>query len=166
MAMTLVSTTTVGSGGAASIEFTNIPQTGKDLLVVLSGRQSNASTYAAGTIRFNNDTTDANYSIINLNGIDATVTSTSSNFSPFFRVVGNTATADTFSNGAAYISNYTSSVAKSVSVDTVNENNSSTNRNSIFAGSWSGATAITSVKIEGYDANFMQYSTASLYIIS
>ena len=43
MAMTLVSTTTVPSGGAASIEFTNIPQTGKDLLLVCSLRQTTGS---------------------------------------------------------------------------------------------------------------------------
>ena len=42
MAYTLIETITVGSGGASSIEFTGIPQeTGADLVVRLSARQSN-----------------------------------------------------------------------------------------------------------------------------
>jgi len=55
MTMTHISTVQVGAGGAASINFTSIPQTGTDLALVMSGRLSagNVRTYAL--LRINSD---------------------------------------------------------------------------------------------------------------
>jgi hypothetical protein len=79
---------------------------------------------------------------------------------------GNTSitTAFTFGNSEAYIPNYTSSNNKSVSIDTVVENNSSTvNIVALNAGLWSNTTAISLISIVPGSGSWVQYSTATLY---
>ncbi len=71
MTMTLVSTVTVGSGGASSIEWTSIPQSGKDLLILLSARAaSNAIRNDVG-VSFNGVTTNRTYRSLYGNGFNA-----------------------------------------------------------------------------------------------
>ena len=163
--MTLVSTVTVGSGGAASIEFTNIPQTGKDLLCVVSARES-TSTGNQLALTFNSDTTNANYSRRLLTGYNGSVSSTSASARTFILVNADTQTANTFSSCAIYVSNYTSSVAKSVSVDQIDEGNNAFVTNNLTATSWSGTAAITTLGLVMPSGTVAQHSTASLYLIS
>lgn len=162
MAMTLVETITIGSGGAASATFSNIAQTGKDLLILVSGRRTD-NGFRLYT-RFNSDS-GANYSYRRLDGNGSAVGSTTSTDDGVWAtlVSPSTATASTFGNGAIYVSNYTSSVAKSVSVDGVSENNATLAYQEIVAGRWTGTNAITSVTI---GENLAQHTTLSLYIIS
>ena len=166
MAMTLVSTTTVGSGGAASIEFTNIPQTGKDLLVKLSLR---GTSQANIFVRVNNDS-GSNYSRRQLQGSGASVSTTDSTGATYWNTgfqSKDTDTANTFGSMELYLSNYTSSANKSGSVDSVNENNATTAYQHILALSWGQTTAISSIQIYNFDTStFVQHSTASLYIVS
>jgi hypothetical protein len=75
-------------------------------------------------------------------------------------------TSNTFSNGAAYIPNYTSGVAKSVSWDYVTENNATASWQMILAGSWSGTSGITSISLGLPSGVFEQNTTASLYTIT
>lgn len=159
--MTLVQTVTVGSGGAANIEFTNIPQDADDLLILISGRG-----ITSGNITFNNDTA-TNYGFIWLRGSGSAINNTSAQTEAAINaaILNATTTANTFGNGSIYIPNYKSSVAKSVSIDTVTEANDTTAFQMINAARWSGTAAITSIKIEGSGANFVQHSTASLYKI-
>jgi hypothetical protein len=166
MAMSLVSTVTVGSGGAASIEFTGIAATGKDLLVLVSGRDSAGNQTIFTTL--NGDTTNANYSWRSLVGTGSAASSSNgaSRYSGFFPA--STYTANTFGNTAIYIANYTANTAKSISIDSVEENNATSSLQFIIAQRWTGTAAITSVAIsvEGGISNLAQNSTASLYIIS
>jgi hypothetical protein len=169
MAMTLVSTVTIPSGGAMSLEWTNIPQTGKDLLVVYSLRLDASVTFVGVRMQLNGDTA-SNYSTRDLYGYDSIVGS--GNFTSNYTSIGSSGggtsiTANTFNSGAAYIANYTSSSAKSISSDQALETNASTNyTTAIAAGSWSGTSAITSLKVFNNSYNYVQHSTASLYIIS
>ena len=169
MTMTLVSTVTVGAGGAASIEFTGIPQTGTDLVLVYSIRTSRTSLDLLGA-QFNNDTTSGNYVVRWLRGDGSTATSdTRSTLSGIYAGVANDSsqTSNTFSNHSLYIPNYTSSSAKTVSDDSVEENNGSTAYMGISANRWSGTAAITSIKLLSLNAStLLQYSTASLYTIT
>jgi len=43
MGMQLIETVTVGAGGSSLITFSNVPQTGTDLLVTVSGRSTGSS---------------------------------------------------------------------------------------------------------------------------
>ena len=162
MGMQLIETIEVGSGGTASIEFTSIPQDGVDLQVVLSGRSTNGNNYFG--LQFNNDT-GSNYNYTLLSGTGTAALSAAVTSGSFLRIYSGDSdyTANTFGNSSAYISNYTSNSAKSYSTDGVNENNSTAGIQNLGAGSWTGTSAITSLKIFGAIA---QYSTASLYKIT
>lgn len=164
MALTFVSiaTVTVGSGGAASIEFTNIPQTYTDLVIQVSAR--NTSSGAALRLRFNGSTTG--YSDRYLEGDGASVSSGTSPF-PGYAFVGavtpSSATASTFASNYIYVPNYTSSNNKSISSDGVTENNATTAYTDLSASLWSNSAAITSIELTPNANTFAQYSTATLY---
>jgi hypothetical protein len=163
--MQLVSTVTVGAGGAASIEFTSIPQTGTDLLVVLSAR-NNAS--GNGIIFRINGDTGSNYAYRRLGGTGSSVYS--DGFTDPFGLFGNaapsTSTANTFSNVGVYFPNYAGSAAKTYSADSVAENNATAAPQEIIAGRWTGTAAITSLNIYISGSSFVQHTTASLYTIT
>lgn len=162
MTMTLVSTVTVGAGGAASIEFTGIPGSATDLLVVISGRLFTGSSYVISPIKFNSST--SNFTNRELTGTGSS-TFSQSGTRYVYGNTGNGATASTFSNAQIYIPNYSGSTYKSFSVESVTEDNTTAVRLNLFAGLWSDTAAITSITIDGGGINFMQYSTASLYTI-
>jgi hypothetical protein len=164
MAMTLVSTVTVGSGGAANIEFTGIAGTGKDLLILVSSRNANSTSELR--VNFNSDS-GSNFSSLFLVGDANSVASYTStnNYSPVGDNNGSGSTANTFSNHAVYVANYASSAAKSFSTDGVSENNGTTAYQNIVASRWTGTAAITAVRLTG-SGNFVQHTTASLYIVS
>jgi hypothetical protein len=166
MAMELVETIEVGSGGAASIEFTSIPQTGVHLLLVVSARSDGGNSI--GYAQFNSDT-GSNYSYQYLYGDGSSVSAAStSSQTEIYGFANNwsSTTASTFGNSSLYISNYTSSTAKSVSFDGSMENNATVNRNYLAAQRYSGTSPISSIQLTLPTNNFVQYSTASLYIIS
>jgi hypothetical protein len=162
MAMTLVSTVTVGSGGATDITFDNIPQTGKDLLVVASLRSGSSSAI----VSLNGDTTNANYPRRTLSGDGSAVTSLSNAIRPVLIASTTSDTSNTFGNSQLYISNYTVAANKSMSQDGVRENNATDSQQQISAHTWNNTAAVTSVTITALTPSFTQHSTASLYIIS
>ena len=166
MGYQLVETIEVGSGGASSIEFTGIPQDGVDLQILISGRGSRSATDSQLRVAFNGDTA-SNYDVRKLTGESGSVTSSAVNFNSviFGEMSAATATANTFGSSSVYISNYTSSAAKSLSTDSVTENNATQNKITIAAGAWSGTAAITSLLLTT-NVSFVQYSTASLYKIT
>ena len=162
-----IATVTVGSGGASSIAFSSIPNTFTDIKLVISAR-TNQSAYNDNSIVLFNSDAGANYTSRRLNAEGSTVdssTATSQNGFYYLNFNGSSATSNTFCNNEMYIPNYTSSNQKSFSVDRAIENNSSTqNLLSIFAGIWTGTAAITSISIAPfYGTLFVQYSTATLY---
>jgi hypothetical protein len=164
MAITLISTVTVGAGGQASIDFTSIPSTYTDLMVVLSARTTNAAAGDAILVAFNGVTTNLSSRRLQGDGSSATSSTYASAFQPI--VDGNTSTASTFGNYTMYIPNYAGSTNKSFSVDAVNENNATAATQQIWAGLWSQTTAINQLTFTGQSVNFVQYSTASLYGIT
>jgi hypothetical protein len=165
MANTLIpiQTVTVGSGGASSIDFTNIPQNYTDLLVVYSLRSTYASDSNTIYISFNGSTSSFSDKGIYGNGASAASNSSARNIGA---LPAATATANTFSNGQVYIPNYTSSNYKSFSVDNVQENNVTATYTDLRAGLWSNNAAINQVTIISNVNNLAQNSTATLYGIS
>ena len=165
----LISSVTVGSGGAANVEFTSIPATYTDLLIKGSFRHNSSVVYAYCKLRFNGITA-TNYSdriLYGDNGTAGSVSNSSVTSISGGMSVGATAIASTFSNVEWYIPNYTSSNQKSVSIDAVAENNSATSANGyLTAGIFTGTSAITSITLFPDSGSFVQYSTAYLYGIS
>lgn len=171
MSMTKIATVTVPSGGQAAIEFLSIPQGFTDLYLVISARTNRSAVNSDTYVQFNGVTT-ATYSFRRLYGSgnsgvgsDALTNQSNGGFIGFLN--GNSATGSTFGNLAVYIPNYSATVAKSWSGDSVTENNAGESWQQITAGSWSGTSAITSISVKDYNsATYLQYSSATLYGIT
>ena len=162
MTMTLVETITVGSGGAASIEFTSIPQDADDLVILLSGRNSN--TFPAFYLGFNSST--SNFSRRILYGTGSGVASGTGSNNIINGVTRSSDTANTFGNTQIYVPNYSGSSTKSISIEAVIENNATSSWLEISAMLWNDTSAITSVELYLSGHTFSEHSTASLYKIT
>lgn len=159
----LIASSTVGSGGAASIDFTSIPSTYTDLCLKLFARTNRALEVDGIAIRFNNDLTTGNYTGKRLYGTGAAAASDSSASAMPFMTAAN-ATASTFGSAEIYVPNYLSSVAKSASIDGAGETNATTTYMGLGAFLWSGTSAINRLTIyPEVGTLIVQYSTAYLY---
>ena len=159
----LISRQTVGSAGAATVTFSNIPQTFTDLVLKVSSRSNRSDVNDGFFVYLNGSTSSITAKRLYGNSSSGSVDSGSSVLND-----ANTATASVFANSEIYIPNYASANYKSFSVDTVTENNSSTNAFvSIVAVLWSNTAAVTSLTLTNETGTaFMEYSTFSLYGIS
>jgi len=165
-----IASTTVGSGGAASISIQNIPATYTDLCLFLSLRSNRSGSFLTnGFIGFNNATT--NYSNRNIYARTSTpIVSTDLTDGMFnFTMPGDSATASTFGNTSVYIADYASNLVKTISFDSVDEHNSTTNDTwdiRLVDGFYNSSTAINRIDIgiRALDsASWVQHSTATLY---
>jgi hypothetical protein len=157
-----IATVTVGSGGAANIQFTSIPSTYTDLCLRASTRGDVGNDY--GQVIINGSTSGYTRKTLLGNGSG---TASASFTSEYFNTVNpSTATASTFSNVEFYFPNYAGSTNKSVSTNAVTENNATGATALMQAVLWSNTAAITSLSLTQDGGNFVQYSTATLYGIS
>jgi hypothetical protein len=157
----LIASSNVGSGGTSAIEFTSIPSTFTDLCIVGSCRTNGSYATEDFLIKFNNRT-DL-FTRLRLGGDGASAFSDVYNFNTPGRVNGSTSTSNTFNNFSIYIPNYTSSVTKTASYDTVTEQNGNTAISQIVALQWNLSDAINSIALYETTRTLVQHSTASLY---
>ena len=162
MTMTLIETKTLGTA-AAQIEFTSIPQDGTDLYITVSARTNAGNDLDTLLVKFNGVTTNQTSRMLRGTG---SAVSSSSLTEISFAVVGNTATSNTFGNAAFYVPNYSGATNKSVSMDIVIEQNTTTAYQQLFAALWSSTAAITSFTVAGQGTNLLTGSTVSLYKIT
>ena len=162
---TAIQTVTVGSGGASSIQFTSIPQTYTDLVILLSGRTTRNDTADDIGIEFNNTTgVYSNKRLFGYSGSTSGAISDASAGNEGGMASAATATSNTFGSTYIYIPNYTSSNNKSISTDSVSETNSGNAVQVLVAGLATVTSAITSIKLLSRNSgNWVQYSTATLY---
>jgi hypothetical protein len=167
-----IATHTVSGTSSPRVSFISIPQTYTDLKVVYSVRRSNSGLSGAGVIYLNSGTEvtgDTSYSNRGLqgNGTSAGVNNSSLNTTFLYmgNMNGNSATANTFSNGELYIPNYAGSRFKSTSVDAVGENNGSEAYINLQAAVKVNSAPITSITFEvGNTADYwMPNSSFHLY---
>jgi hypothetical protein len=167
---TKIASVSVGSGGAATIDFTSIPSTYTDLVLKLSSRSSESAgaVWDSVLLRFNGSSTG--YSDRSLGGDGSSAFSFSNAFANYIfcgDVANALVTSNTFSSTEITIPNYAGSNNKSVSIDSVEENNATTAQLDLTAGLWSNTAAITSISLTlAAGPNFVQYSTATLYGIN
>jgi hypothetical protein len=163
--MKLIETITLGTV-VSSITFTSIPQTFTDLVLKISSRSTGDSSGI--NLRINSDASTIN-DIRTLRGSGSvTYTDLYSNQPAIylFDQTQSTYTANTFSNIEAYIPNYTGATFKSVSNDSVTENNGSTAGLTIAAGIYKNTNAVTSLFLLDGGHSFVVGSTFSLYGIT
>jgi hypothetical protein len=159
---------TVGAVSASSVTFSSIPQTGYTDLVLVTSTRNNAS-WPAGEQRIEFNGSSVNLSAKALYGTgNAGVGSYSATVIPAY-ANGGTSAANTFGSAVYYIPNYTSSTFKSVSSESVFEDNAAQASQYVMAGLWSSTSAITSITLttsnnsSGAAASFVQGSTFYLY---
>ena len=164
MGYQLIERIEVGSGGAASIEFTGIDQTGQDLVVLLSLRNADGfgQVTANWKLQLNSTNTGAKKSLWGT----AVSSQSYSSSEEINGLNASASTGSTFSSHKISLPNYTSAANKSISIDNVSENNATEGYQVITAGLWANTAAITSVKILAENGTLVQYSTASLYKIT
>ncbi len=155
----LISSVTVGSGGASSIDFTSIPATYTDLVLKISLRGNRASLFDQQYLTINSNTGATMRYLLG----DGATASSGTGANNIGYGDGTTATASTFGNTEVYIPNYAGSNNKSFSTDSVTENNGTNAYASLFASLWSNTAAITSLSITTNSGTILQYSTAYLY---
>jgi len=159
-----IATVTVGSGGAANIEFTSIPGTYTDLLAVFSVRTNASNVKRAFELRINSGTSSQSSITLYADGSSVGSSSYASAIYNNHTIPGANATASTFSNISVYIPNYAGSNNKSISIDGAGENNATEAGLAFSAGLYSSSTAITSLLVlPESTGSFVQYSTATLY---
>ena len=157
----LIASSTVGSGGASSIDFTSIPSTYTDLILKISVRSSTAASYVALKVRYNGSASSYTAKQIYGNGSSATSNNYTDGWVGFMDAASST--ANTFSSTEVYIPNYYTANYKSSSVDFAQEDNATTAIAGMLARLWSDTAGITSIAITPESGNFVQYSTAYLY---
>jgi hypothetical protein len=155
---------------ATSVTFSGIPQNYTDLKLVISARVSNSATQGILDIQFNGSS--ANFDLRYLGQSNTSVVSYTrasgfgTNMAGYYPAANST--ASTFGNVELYFPNYSSTTAsKSVFIDAVMENNSSTIQNGLVSGLWSQNSAITSLTFsETTGGNLVSGSTFTLYGVS
>jgi hypothetical protein len=157
---TLIASSTLASA-QAEITFSSIPATFTDLQLFYSIRSAGSGAVNYPALKINGVTTNQTMKV--LLGTGSSTSSSSPTLIEWW-VPASTATASTFSNDSFYFPNYAGSNNKSISKDTVTENNATAAYAELGAALWSSSAAITSltVYIQG-GANLAQYSTAYLY---
>jgi len=148
------------SASAATVTFSSIPQTYTDLKLVYSVRGTYAGVGDDFNLYFNGTNTNRTGRFLYGTGAAAASTTATDHVGLY---PASTATASTFSNGEVYIPNYTSSNFKSISGDSVTENNAATAYTDLTASLWSATAAITSLTVYPMSGSFVQYSTFYLY---
>ncbi len=145
---------------ASNVTFNSIPSGYTDLKVVVSARHS--TTSADMYLSFNNLTTNLSDRVVY--GLGASTVGSNAVSNIRVTVNSGSSTANTFGNSEIYIPNYASAVVHPVSVDSVAEDNGTTNNIMwLGAGLWNSATAITSINLGLSSGNFAAGSTFILY---
>jgi hypothetical protein len=161
----LISSFTV-STPANSITLSPIPATYTDLVLETSLRTDRADTGDNVGLRFNSSTSGYSDRRLYGSGTAAASDTGSSTFLRAGRIDAANNTASTFSSGCFYIPNYAGSQYKSVSFDSVQEQNGTNAVAELEAGLWSNTAAITSIQLYLVDAGFLNFvanSTVYLY---
>jgi len=160
-----IASVTVGSGGATGVTFSSIPNTYTDLQLLVSVRDgTNTNQGQSVGLYFNSDPYPASASNRGLTGSGSSATSyTSSGFTDGGFMNDISTTSNTFSSHSIYISNYAASTFKSLSIDSVTENNATLAKANLIAGLYSSTTPISSILASFGGNTILQHSTFTLY---
>jgi hypothetical protein len=159
------------TSGVAAVTLSNIPQTGyTDLKLVVSARATRSGTDISTTagVTFNGIST-AYYADIMIEGGYGTTRSAAGSGQTSigrFDIPADNAASGIFSNAEMYITDYTSTNAKTTSQESISEDNSSGNYMYLAGGNWNPPSnqAITSVTFTAlYTSTFDANSTFYVY---
>ena len=149
---------TLGSGGT-------IPQTYTDLQVVYSARSSTGSGYSNNLFTTFNGATSRYYEYTMYYPGGSLGSTSKSNVDPYFNWVAlaQGAETNTWSSGQFYITNYTSSNPKSISVEYTSEGNNSSVWMMVNGATWNPTSNVPITSITFTHSNIVAGSTFYLY---
>jgi hypothetical protein len=155
-----IATTTVGSGGSATITFSSIPSTYKHLQIRYIGRNTTAAD--APILRFNSDS-GSNYARHKLAGDGATVSAAAATTATYMGIGDVPATANSFAAGVIDVLDYQNTskykTVRSLTGYDLNGSGSIDFRSNL----WQSTSAVTDISIAASSNNFAQYSSFALY---
>ena len=159
-----IQTTTVGSGGQATVTFSSIPSTYTHLQIRCLSKDSRGFANTGFNIRLNSDTT-TNYSVHGLEGDGSSVTfSGSANTTQIG--IGNSSggvNANIFGAQVIDILDY-ANTNKYKTVKTLGgHDQNGSGFIGLYSGNWRSTSAVTSITIIPLVANIAQYSSFALY---
>lgn len=158
----LISSVTVGAGGASSIDFTSIPATYTDLVLKASLRNGYTGDTADWVyLKLNNNTSSYSYRLLQANPPSVGSYNNTTQFIADIDTAN--ATSNTFGNLEVYLPNYAGSNYKSYSIDAVTELNATGNILDLTTALWSNTTAINQITLTPRNSTLVQYSSAYLY---
>lgn len=139
------------------IEFTSIPDTYTDLILLSSLRSNRSAVNDQGDVKLNGTS-------ITGKTLQGDGSNPGSEADAYLRPPAANATSNVFSNDSIYISNYSlSSQYKSVSIDGTMENSASGSYLYQCAGIYSSNAAVTTVQISCVNASWVSGSSVYLY---
>jgi hypothetical protein len=150
---TPLATVTLGTN-AATVTFSSIPVTYRDLVVVA---HCNTGTNVDAFLYFNSDTTEANYRFVSMQGDGSSAASVASNL-PNWGFIGTTR--------GVLISHIMDYSATDKHKTTLTRNNFSANTVRAFARRWANTAAITTVQLNANAQSWQTGSTFALYGIA
>jgi hypothetical protein len=164
-----IATVTVGSGGAAEIEFTSIPGTYQHLHLRLCVRSLRSATSAAAFLQYNDDT-DANnyvrYHWLRGDGSSASAGATTTG-SAAQNIVGEvaaaSATASIFGVAVVDILDYADTSKNTVVRSLQGHDRNGAGEVGLNSGLWIDTDTITKIAIGTNAGNLAEHSTAALY---
>ena len=164
MTYNLISTVTVGATSVSTIDFTSIPQTYTDLVLVLSARASTATVSTPFYLTVNSLTTNRSWNAITTTGAgnsNAGTTDTQQG-----TINGLASTTSAFGNAMFYIPKYSSVENKAWIVESINETNATAISSYVAQQHLTDTTAISSLSLTFSTNTVVQYTSASLYGIN
>jgi hypothetical protein len=154
----------------SSLNFTSIPQTYTDLIIVCSLRTTNSGDFGVPIFQFNNLGTNTSMSHRGLINESGSVSGGTNNEGLVIRrCPGGNAPADYFGSATIWISNYASSTTVKYfqGFYASPRNQASGSAIGINGCAWSDTSAISAINIKDNNGNsFAQYSSAYLYGVS
>lgn len=164
--LALINSVSVGSGGQPTVEFTNIPQTYDDLVIVISARGTSNSGNAQNffAIRPNGSTTGYTH-----RRLFQDVTTVAADTAVWIFMPSSLATANVFGSCQIHVSNYKTSSNKFILSESIQETNSTSVNNGLHSTLWANSASITSLQLtsvinsNGSSSTFAENTTAYLY---
>lgn len=159
-----IQTINVGSGGAASISFTSIPNTYTHLQIRLLARSTAANVAGGVTLQFNGDTTGSNYYSHYIQADGSSVAAgPNANASIHYDIAGVNATASVFGAMIFDVLDYSNTNKNKTSRVLGGIDNNGSGRMNLTSGLWRSTSAITSIALAPFSGSFAQHTTAALY---
>ena len=160
-----IQTTTVGSGGSASVSFTSIPATYTHLQVRGIVRATYNLSNTSMRLTFNSDT-GTNYSSHDLTGVNSSINAgneTSVAYIPFARGAYDGLTSGIFTSFVVDILDYANTNKNKTTRTLTGYTSNGEGQISFRSGLWRSTSAITSINMFSNVGDLMQYSSFALY---